>query len=111
MKTKRSEREVQNAICEYLKLRGLFFWRQNTAPTYQKDRQVYRKMPKFARKGVGDILLLHKGLFVCIECKSAVGRQSEPQKEFQEDVEKNGGLYIIARSVDDVIQGVLDAKT
>jgi hypothetical protein len=38
-----------------------------------------------------------------IECKTSVGRQSTEQKQFQKYVEENWMSYLLARSVDDVI--------
>ena len=41
-------------------------------------------------------------VFVAVEVKTATGRQSEPQKKWQNAVEKLGVKYILARSEDDI---------
>jgi len=41
-----------------------------------------------------------------IECKAAKGKQSELQKSFQEQVEREGHRYIVARSIEDVEQAL-----
>jgi hypothetical protein len=49
---------------------------------------------------------LPHGQFVQIEVKSATGRQTEAQRKWQRMVEKFGGLYVLARSVEDVAQAL-----
>jgi hypothetical protein len=39
---------------------------------------------------------------MAVECKSVRGRQSASQRVFQEAVERFGGLYVLARSVEDL---------
>jgi len=103
-----TEADVLRACLDYLALDpnriGYVFWRQNTAPTYEPTRQQYRAMPKYARKGVPDIIVLlpPHGRFLGIEVKGPQGRQSPEQKGFQFDIERAGGLYWIVRSVDDL---------
>ena len=42
------------------------------------------------------------GRIVCIEVKSAKGKLSPDQEAFKQNIEANGGIYILARSVEDV---------
>lgn len=56
----------------------------------------------FGIPGQPDIFAIIQGRFVGIEVKTATGRQSKDQKNWQRNCERAGGLYIIARSVDDV---------
>ncbi len=54
--------------------------------------------------GVADIILLHpSGTYhsLCVEFKTAKGRQSPAQKEWQALVEANGNKYIVCRSFDE----------
>jgi len=106
-KINRKETDIQLEICKYLKMRGYFFWRQNTAPTFQRSRNCYRSMPKFAINGVPDILLVKEGRFIGIEVKSLTGRISKNQVIFRDLVIEAGGEYFIARSVEDVIKAGL----
>lgn len=54
-------------------------------------------------EGAPDIIgLLRGGRFLGIECKTERGRQGPAQKAFQTMIESMGGLYILARSVEDV---------
>lgn len=102
MRLKEAENDIQNAVCEWLKLKKIFFWRQNTGGVYDVSRQSFRKMPKYALKGVADIIALinHRAYF--LEIKTKKGRQSPEQKEFEKNVKENGSFYYIIRGVDDL---------
>ncbi len=67
-----------------------------------KDRNAYRKMPAYSMKGVSDIIAVHNSVPYFIEAKSQIGKQSKDQKEFQKKIEKSGGVYILAHSIDDI---------
>lgn len=89
------------AICDYLALKRYFFWRSNNIPVFSNDR--YRAMPKYAKNGVPDILLIKDGTFYGLEVKRPQGGvQSSTQREFQEGLEKVGGKYYLVSSIDDV---------
>jgi len=73
----------------------VFAWRQNTG--------VSRRHIRFGRNGAADITgILRGGRRLEIETKTATGKQSDAQVEFQAEIERMGGLYILARSVEDV---------
>lgn len=78
-------------------------WKNQSVGVYDPVKGVYRKAHShFNRNGVSDILGIWNGKFLAIEVKSMRGRLSEYQKSFIEDVTKNGGIAIVARSVEDV---------
>mgnify|MGYP001595897840 CR=1 FL=1 len=54
--SKEKETDIVRALCDYLALRKRFFWRQNTAPLYREGR--FFAMPKYALKGVPDIIVI-----------------------------------------------------
>lgn len=96
------ESDIQAAICDYLALKRYFFFRVNTTPIFDRTRGVFRAMPKYARKGVADILLLHDGVLYAVEVKAQRGRLSPDQMLFKHDVEQHGGVFVEARSIEDV---------
>ena len=101
-----TEHEIQNAILRYLSTRDdLRAWRQNTGVAEIDGRRVAFGVP-----GAADISgVLAGGRRLEIECKSAVGRQSNRQKAYEKMINRFGGLYVLARSVDDV-RGALPAE-
>ena len=96
------ETAIQSAICDYLALKGYLFSRTNNAPIYDTGRKAFRALPKYTRKGWPDICLIKNGKFYGIEVKSEVGRLSLEQEELGRDIIIHGGMYVVARSIDDV---------
>ena len=90
----KEENAIQSAIMEYLTIRNILNWRNNNIPV--PGRRF------IGRKGSSDIFALHKGKFMGIEVKTSTGTQSDDQKDFEKDVIDNGGIYILARCVEDV---------
>jgi len=75
-------------------------WRNQTEAL--KDERG--RLVRFGLIGSADILgiIKHNGTLLAIEVKTDTGRQTEQQKAFQNMIESHGGIYILARSVDDV---------
>jgi hypothetical protein len=103
-KTKRDkgpEKLIQDAIMEYLSAKRVFFWRNNTGVARMGTQQ---RFIRFGAVGSPDIFAIHGGRFYGIEVKSPTGRLSEAQKSFGAKIKANGGVYVVARSVDDVMK-------
>ena len=91
----KDENKVQRDILSILDMFG-YFWRTNSGG---------RKVRCHSCKGVPDILgVMRGGRFVGIEVKTDTGRQSDDQQIFQEAIEAVGGLYILARDVETVVE-------
>lgn len=59
--------------------------------------------------GVSDMILLKpnsKHGYLCVENKTEKGKQSAEQVLFQDAVEKNGGKYVIIRSLDEFMKTI-----
>ena len=90
------------AICKRYSGRGLFY-RRNVGAIKIADRYV-----EFGIAGQADIAGILGGDAYEIEIKSATGRQSPAQKRWQSAVERAGGVYILARSVEDCLSKMPD---
>lgn len=90
---KQTEAELTSAIRALLKTVGVFAWKQWQGPMSQP-------------RGVSDIIGLYKGRFIAIEIKTAGGRVTPEQDRFLEAVRRHGGVAFVARSIDDVIEGL-----
>lgn len=97
------EKDIQFAICEYLEIKRHFFWRQNTIGMFDKGKDTFRSLPKYAMAGVSDIIVIRNGIFIALEVKRPGGKQRPSQVEFQKGVERAGGKYFVVASVTDVI--------
>lgn len=92
------EQDIQSAICEWLSYKRVFHYRNNTG-AFKTERGGFIR---YGTPGSPDIVCCFKGRFIAIEVKSKIGKQSDSQKFFQENLEKAGGYYFIARSISDV---------
>lgn len=63
-------------------------------------------MPKYALKGVPDIIIVHRRSFIGLEVKRPGNRQSEDQETFQRRVESSGGFYYVVTCLEDVIKAI-----
>lgn len=60
--------------------------------------------------GGADLIGILRGRFIALEVKTQTGRQSVEQQRFQSLVESKGGIYLLARSVDEAVAMVEDRK-
>lgn len=100
MTTTTTEHQIQNAILRYLsQCDRLRVWRQNTGVAKYRDRTV-----RFGVPGAADLsgLVFPSGRRLEIEVKTKTGRVSDAQLAYRRMTEDMGGLYILARCVEDV---------
>lgn len=100
------EKEVQNSIMDYLLYKRYFVWRNNNVGLFDVKSKSFMRMPKYAMKGVADILgVLPDGRFLAIEVKrDKTCKPSIEQKEFIDKVNNNQGVAFVATSIDDVVK-------
>jgi hypothetical protein len=94
------ERAIQTEILRYLAtLPGLRAWRSNTGAAMSPTGHLTR----FGVKGQSDISgILAGGRFLQIEVKTPTGRLSPEQERWGAMITRFGGLFIVARCVEDV---------
>ena len=103
-----TEKEIQNDIIRHLSARAdLRLFRQQVGvavPISQCCPQCRRYAIRFGVPGMADLIGIQgpQGRYIAVEVKSPTGRQSEEQKTFQTVVTSLGGLYVVARGIDDV---------
>lgn len=97
-----TEKQIENAILDYLKLRRIFAWKNETTGIYDPKKKVFRKKKsKHHMTGQSDILGIFCGRFLAIEVKKRGGYATKEQKEFMANIRRGGGFAFVARSVDD----------
>lgn len=115
----RSEKAIQNdaLVALWATFPG-FWWRENTGQAWQgrkirhdKDVLVLAEAHpiKFGLEGIADIMGHSGGIAMAIEMKDARGRQRKAQQNFANAWVKHGGVYILARTVPQVLAGVAAA--
>jgi penicillin-binding protein-related factor A (putative recombinase) len=107
LKNKITEPQIQKAIMQFLRFEKIQCWRINTVgiPNGEGAFRYNNEM-----RGMADICLIYKGLSVWFEVKTATGKQSPHQKEFQTQVESAGGFYFLVRSVEDAVYAIKQLK-
>ena len=94
---------VQNCLI-HLKRQDIFAWRNNTGTLWVSGRVV-----SFGKKGSADIIgLLPDGRFLGIECKVGANKQNDKQREFQQQIESNNGVYLLVYTLDELKMGLSD---
>lgn len=112
------ENLVVSACLKYAQLRGAFVWR-NHSRTFMVPGKGGKMRPMFVGlPGSPDIIGVWHGRAIGIECKLPLGPrggtrgsdQTPEQRMFQDEFERAGGLYVLARSTDDV-EKAMEVKT
>jgi hypothetical protein len=101
---------LTKAIIDYITLHGYQAERINTMGTAREKKTTAGKVIGVTwTKGTGtvgsaDISATIRGRSVKIEVKIGKDRQSEAQKRYQENIERAGGIYIIAKDFDTFVE-------
>jgi len=99
-----------NAILEYLRIRHVFAWRNNTGAAKVGEGRDSRFI-RYGLKGSSDISgCLDDGRMLAIEVKAPRGRVTQEQTDFLESISKRGGVAFVARSVEDVEKAIFSEK-
>ncbi len=97
------EARIQAYILAQLSLLpDCYFWRCNTGAARTKSGGLV----KFGTPGQPDIQGCVAGRWIGIEVKTATGTQSPAQRAFQARIQNAGGVYVLARSLDDALSAV-----
>jgi hypothetical protein len=98
-----TEGEIVKVILQYLDAKGVFCWRNNTGAIVAENAGKKRFF-RYGLRGSADIIgILPDGRFLAIECKTKKNKLSPAQDYFLKQIKANGGVAILAYSVDDVI--------
>ena len=104
------ETNIMNKIMLAMSKKGYLCWRNQVGLFKTLDGRTVN----IGIKGSSDLMAVKPtvitpemvgqtlAVFVAVEVKTATGRQSEPQKKWQNAVEKLGVKYILARSENDI---------
>lgn len=84
-----TESEIQSQIKQYLTMRGWFCCKiQQSALSY---------------RGIADLYACKAGRSVWIEVKTPKGTQSEAQRDFESNLQKQCMEYIVMRDINDAV--------
>lgn len=109
----KTEKQLENAILEYLTVRHIFAWKNQTTGVYDVKKGVFRKSyNQFHKNGIPDIIGFHKEKTFFIEVKRPLVRPrafdalykalSDDQKDFYLNAKKRNIPILIADNLDSV---------
>ena len=95
----KKETELQKAILDLLAhIPKSYFFRTSSGLIRTEIGNYFRT----GKKGCPDICGVMNGKFIGIEVKIGKNKLSPFQKQAQEDIERSGGIYVTAYSLDNV---------
>ncbi|MCK4297762.1 MAG: hypothetical protein KAX28_14035 [Candidatus Marinimicrobia bacterium] len=93
LKIKISENDIKRQIKDYLSLKRYFHF------------HILQGLGAY--KGIPDIIAIKNNRVLFLEIKRLTGKQSDYQKQFQVDIEGQGGEYYLIKSLEDLIKIIL----
>lgn len=97
-----SEHDIQRQILGWLEHKHIFHWRANCG-AFAGEYRGKKRFMRFGKKGMPDIFAVHQGKIIGIEVKAANGELSPHQVEFGVELKAAGGIYIVARNLDECV--------
>lgn len=100
-----TEKQIQNEILRTFATRtDVRLWRANTGVAGYRDRKTGQiRQVRFGVPGQADLTgILPGGLRLEIEVKKPGGAQTAEQEWYQQMIQRFGGVYVLAYSVQDV---------
>lgn len=92
--------QLTKSILSLLKLRGYIAWRNQSGGVPTKSGHFMR----FGTPGVADVIAFGRGLWLAVEVKQGRDKLSPVQIAFRNAWVDNRGIFIEARSLDDVLK-------
>jgi hypothetical protein len=97
------EKDIQDSILEYLAVKRILAWRNNTGAGIFKGKEGGKdRFIRFSRPGASDIFAIHNGTFYAIEVKRPGKPLSPDQEKFFSEVRGAGAVAILATCIEDV---------
>lgn len=100
------ESDVLRSVLDYAARLGGYAYRQNSGAVISEYRGK-KRMIRYGEPGASDTVLVIGGGVYFVECKDELGKQSDEQKAWQEQIEAAGGVYLLVRP--STWQEVIDA--
>lgn len=106
------EGEILKSCTDYLTLRGIPFVRNNTGAVRIHRPNGSEGFVRFGQTGSSDLLIClpPRGHFMAAECKTRTGRLSPAQKNYLDSIRQSGGIVVVVRSLDDLIEAIKENK-
>ncbi len=108
-----TEHQIQDVIFDWLSYGGYWVKRNNTG-AHAFEHNGKKRIVRYGTKGAGDLIFIIPIMGIpalgYIEVKRWTTKQTESQRDFQIDCERNGIFYCVARSIEDVDCAITEYK-
>jgi len=106
------EKNTQKACIDILKLYGYVVIRNNSGKIILGSPNGKKRAIKIGTPGASDIIACSpEGKFVAIEVKSKQGKLTEKQKNFLTKIEKNNGIALVIKDINDLFVFLKDNQS
>ena len=85
-----TENDVKRQVKDYLSLKGWFHF------------HIMQGLGSY--RGIPDIIAIKDNRVLFLEIKKPTGKQSQYQKEFEDNITSQGGEYVLVRCLEDLIE-------
>lgn len=102
---KRTEGDIQAKVVDYLSLLGFGVLRTNAGAIEIAPGRWFHGI----KEGGADLHCNAWGLFLAVETKAPKKGLRKNQEAYRDEVESKGGTYIVARSVEELREGLVAA--
>lgn len=100
-----SHTSLKKACLDYLAAKDIWAWASDNRAVFDPKTGTFRRFAGV--KGVPDISAVAKGgIFMGIEIKDGKDRQRPAQKRFEREVKARGGIYLLVREIQDLIDAI-----
>jgi hypothetical protein len=98
---------VNSIIRRFYSEPRVYIWRANSG----KIKTAHGTWIVLNTPGTPDLIgfIAPQGRFIGIECKVDSNKQNDNQIAFQKELEERGGIYILARTLEDAEKAILGA--
>lgn len=100
------EKEIQGEISDWLRKRGIMFWRSNNIPVFgvnNAGKRTFRSLPKDTPRGLPDLMIIRAGKFIGIEVKRPGAKLRPEQGNFGIRLVDAGAEYHCVHSLDEFL--------
>jgi hypothetical protein len=100
------EHDIQSSIITYLNYSGYYVWRENVGTAERKNKDGSKRMVRFGKAGISDIIGIrkHDGKFIALEVKRPSRRNyvTPQQESFLAMIADFNGIGGVVTGIDDV---------
>lgn len=100
---RQTETDLVRAVLDYLKIVGIYAWRNNTTGVQRTDRSGRQFWTFSGMRGVSDVLGVlcapRRGMLIAIEAKMPGKHPTPEQRSFLDEVSARGGLALVVSSL------------